>query len=152
MVIYMNNKEYLREKCFEGLEKRGFIEDFEYVKRLNYELDVIYSGDLESFFLNTAYIVCKLKSQGIVINRGRGSAAGSLVCYCLRITEIDPIKHNLIFERFLNPTRVSSINNPDIDVDIPKDKRQAILKQIKKDFGSTKSYQVVNRLSWTAKI
>lgn len=151
MVIYMNNKEYLREKCFEGLEKRGFIEDFEYVKRLNYELDVIYSGDLESFFLNTAYIVCKLKSQGIVINRGRGSAAGSLVCYCLRITEIDPIKHHLIFERFLNPTRVSSISNPDIDVDIPKDKRQAILKQIKKDFGSTKSYQVVNRLSWTAK-
>lgn len=151
MVMCVNNKEYLREKCFEGLERRGHIEDFEYVKRLNYELDVIYSGDLESFFLNTAYIVCKLKAQGIIVNRGRGSAAGSLVCYCLRITEIDPIKHNLIFERFLNPTRVSSISNPDIDVDIPKDKRQAILKQIKKDFGTTQSYQVINRLSWTAK-
>ena len=79
----MDNKDFLRQKCFEGLEKRGFIEDFEYVKRLNYELDVIYSGNLEDFFLNTAYIVCKLKSQGIVVNRGRGSAAGSLVCYCL---------------------------------------------------------------------
>ena len=147
----MDNKEYLRAKCFEGLEKRGFIEDFNYVKRLNYELDVIYSGNLEDFFLNTAYIVCKLKSQGIVVNRGRGSAAGSLVCYCLYITDIDPIKHSLIFERFLNPTRVASIANPDIDVDIPRDQRQMILKQIKKDFGSDKSYQVINKLSWTSK-
>ena len=147
----MDNKDFLRQKCFEGLEKRGFIEDFEYVKRLNYELDVIYSVNLEDFFLNTAYIVCKLKSQGIVVNRGRGSAAGSLVCYCLQITDIDPIEHNLIFERFLNPTRVASIANPDIDVDIPRDKRQTILKEIKKDFGSDKSYQVINKLSWTSK-
>lgn len=149
--MYMNNKEYLRKKCFFGLEKRGHIEDFNYVKRLNYELDVIGSGNLEDFFLNTAYIVCKLKHQGIIVNRGRGSAAGSLVCYCLRITEIDPIEHNLIFERFLNPTRVASIANPDIDVDIPQDKRQAILKEIKKDFGQTRSYQVINKLSWTPK-
>lgn len=147
----MDNKEFLRQKCFEGLERRGFIEDFNYVKRLNYELDVIYSGNLEDFFLNTAYIVCKLKSQGIIVNRGRGSAAGSLVCYCLQITDIDPIEHNLIFERFLNPTRVASIANPDIDIDIPRDKRQDVLKQIKKDFGSNKSYQVINKLSWTAK-
>lgn len=149
--MFMDNKDFLRQKCFEGLEKRGFIEDFDYVKRLNYELDVIYSGNLEDFFLNTAYIVCKLKSQGIVVNRGRGSAAGSLVCYCLQITDIDPIKHNLIFERFLNPTRVASIANPDIDVDIPRDKRQAILKEIKQDFGNDKSYQVINKLSWTVK-
>ena len=149
--MFMDNKDFLRQKCFEGLEKRGFIEDFDYVKRLNYELDVIYSGNLEDFFLNTAYIVCKLKSQGIVVNRGRGSAAGSLVCYCLQITDIDPIEHNLIFERFLNPTRVASIANPDIDVDIPRDKRQAILKEIKQDFGSDKSYQVINKLSWTVK-
>ena len=147
----MDNKEFLRQKCFEGLERRGFIEDFNYVKRLNYELDVIYSGNLEDFFLNTAYIVCKLKSQGIIVNRGRGSAAGSLVCYCLQITDINPIEHNLIFERFLNPTRVASIANPDIDIDIPRDKRQDVLKQIKKDFGSNKSYQVINKLSWTTK-
>lgn len=147
----MDNKEFLRQKCFEGLEKRGFIENFEYIKRLNYELDVIYSGNLEDFFLNTAYIVCKLKSQGIIVNRGRGSAAGSLVCYCLQITNIDPLKNNLIFERFLNPTRVASIANPDIDIDIPRDKRQDILKQIKKDFGNNKSYQVINKLTWTAK-
>ena len=151
MVMFMDNKEFLRQKCFEGLEHRGFIEDFNYVKRLNYELDVIYSGNLEDFFLNTAYIVCKLKSQGIIVNRGRGSAAGSLVCYCLQITDIDPIEHSLIFERFLNPTRVASIANPDIDIDIPRDKRQDVLKQIKKDFGSNKSYQVINKLSWTAK-
>lgn len=147
----IDNKEYLRQKCFEGLEHRGFIENFDYVKRLNYELDVIYSGDLEDFFLNTAYIVCKLKSQGIQVGRGRGSAAGSLVCYCLKITEINPIEHNLIFERFLNPTRVASISNPDIDVDIPRDKRQFILKQIKNDFGENKSFQVINKLQWTLK-
>lgn len=149
--MLMDNKEFLRQKCFEGLEKRGFIENFDYVKRLNYELDVIYSGNLEDFFLNTAYIVCKLKSQGIIVNRGRGSAAGSLVCYCLQITDINPIEHNLIFERFLNPTRVASIANPDIDIDIPRDQRQMILKQIKKDFGGNKSYQVINKLSWTKK-
>lgn len=147
----MNNKEYLRNKCFDGLEKRGLIEDFEYIKRLNYELDIIFSGNLEDFFLITAFIVCKLKNQGVQVGLGRGSAAGSLVCFCLRITEINPIEHQLIFERFLNPTRVASINNPDIDIDISKKSRQFVLKQIKKDFGEKSAYQVINKLSWTTK-
>lgn len=147
----MNNKEYLRNKCFDGLEKRGLIEDFEYIKRLNYELSIIFSGDLQDFFLITAFIVCKLKNQGIQVGLGRGSAAGSLVCFCLRITEINPIEHQLIFERFLNPTRVASINNPDIDIDISRDKRQMVLKQIKKDFGEKNTYQVINKLFWTTK-
>lgn len=147
----MDNKEYLRKKCFEGLRYRGFIEDFEYVKRLNYELDIIFSGNLEDFFLITAFIVCKLKNQGVQVGLGRGSAAGSLVCFCLRITEINPIEHQLIFERFLNPTRVQSISNPDIDIDIPRDKRQVVLRQIKKDFGEKSTYQVINKLSWTTK-
>lgn len=147
----MNNKEYLRNKCFDGLEKRGLIEDFEYIKRLNYELDIIFSGNLEDFFLITAFIVCKLKNQGVQVGLGRGSAAGSLVCFCLRITEINPIEHQLIFERFLNPTRVASINNPDIDIDISKKSRQFVLKQIKKDFGEKSTYQVINKLSWTTK-
>lgn len=145
------NKEYLRQKCFEGLKKRGFLENFEYVKQLNYELSVIFSGDLEDFFLITAFIVCKLKNQGVQVGLGRGSAAGSLVCFCLRITEINPIEHQLIFERFLNPTRVQSINNPDIDIDIARDKRQMILKQIKEVFGEKRTYQVINRLFWTTK-
>lgn len=149
--VIMDNKEYLRQKCFYGLEQRGFVEDFEYVKRLNYELDIIFSGNLEDFFLVTAYIVCKLKSQGIQVGLGRGSAAGSLVCYCLKIVEINPIENNLVFERFLNPTRVKSVSNPDIDIDIPRDQRQMILKQIKNDFGREKSYQVINKLSWTRK-
>ena len=147
----MNNKEYLRQKCFEGLEKRGFHENFDYIKRLQRELDVIFSGNLEDFFLITAFIVCKLKNQGVQVGLGRGSAAGSLVCFCLRITEINPIEHQLIFERFLNPTRVQSISNPDIDIDIPRDKRQMVLKQIKKDFGEKSAYQVINKLSWTTK-
>lgn len=145
------NKEYLRQKCFEGLEKRGFLENFEYVKRLNDELSIIFSGNLEDFFLITAFIVCKLKNQGIQVGLGRGSAAGSLVCFCLKITEINPIENELIFERFLNPTRVKSISNPDIDTDIPHDKRQMILKQIKKDFGEKNTYQVINKLSWSTK-
>lgn len=147
----MNNKEYLRQKCFEGLEKRGFHENFDYIKRLQRELDIIFSGNLEDFFLITAFIVCKLKNQGVQVGLGRGSAAGSLVCFCLRITEINPIENQLIFERFLNPTRVASINNPDIDIDIPRDKRQMVLKQIKKDFGEKSTYQVINKLSWTTK-
>ena len=69
----------------------------------------------------------------------------------MRITEINPIEHQLIFERFLNPTRVQSISNPDIDIDIPRDKRQMVLKQIKKDFGEKSAYQVINKLSWTTK-
>ena len=147
----INNKEYLRQKCFYGLKKRGFIENFEYVKRLNYELRIIFSGHLEDFFLVTAYMVCKLKNQGIQVGLGRGSAAGSLVCYCLKIVEINPIENNLVFERFLNPTRVKSISNPDIDIDISKKSRQFVLKQIKKDFGEEKTYQVINKLFWTNK-
>ena len=147
----MSNHNYLVQKCFDGLQKRGYADNQEYIERLNYELEVIKEGNLADFFLNTAYIVLKMKSQGIMVGLGRGSAAGSLVSYCLKITEIDPLKYPLIFERFLNPTRVKMISSADIDVDIPRDKRQEVLKMVKKDFGEDRAFQIINKLQWTEK-
>ena len=74
-----------------------------------------------------------------------------MVCYCLKITEINPIEHNLIFERFLNPTRINAIASADIDTDIPRDKRKEVLEMVKSDFGEDKSFQIINKLQWTEK-
>ena len=150
------NQVYLQDKCIEGLCKRGITPDNvvewkKYTDRLRYELGIIESGHLASFFLNTAYICLKMKASGILVGLGRGSAAGSLVCYCLKITEIDPIKYGLLFERFLNPTRIQSISSADIDIDIPRDKRQSVLKMVKDDFGHDRTFQVINKLTWTKK-
>lgn len=147
----VDNHNYLIQKAYDGLEKRGFADNQEYIDRLNYELEIIKSGNLADFFLNTAYICIKMKSKGVLLGLGRGSASGSLVCYCLKITEIDPIKHNLIFERFLNPTRINAIASADIDTDIQKDRRQEVLDMIKKDFGVDRSFQIINKLNWTEK-
>lgn len=147
----VSNHNYLVQKCFDGLQKRNLADNHKYIERLNYELDIIKSGNLADFFLNTAYIVLKMKSKGIIVGLGRGSAAGSLVSYCLKITEIDPLKYPLIFERFLNPTRVQMISSADIDIDIPRDKRQEVLKMVKDDFGEDKAFQIINKLQWTEK-
>lgn len=147
----MDNHLFLTTKAMEGLEKRGFGTDKVYLDRLKEELDIIESGNLADFFLNTAYICMKMKSKGIFVGLGRGSAAGSLVCYCLKITEINPIEHNLIFERFLNPTRINAIASADIDTDIPRDKRKEVLEMVKSDFGEDKSFQIINKLQWTEK-
>lgn len=147
----VNNHNYLIQKAYEGLSKRGLSDKQEYIDRLNYELDIIQSGNLADFFLNTAYICIKMKAKGVLVGLGRGSAAGSLVCYCLKITEIDPIKHNLIFERFLNPTRINAIASADIDTDIPRDKREQVLEMVKNDFGEDRSFQIINKLNWTDK-
>lgn len=147
----MSNHNYLVQKCFDGLQKRGLSDKQDYIERLNYELEIIKEGNLADFFLNTAFIVLKMKSKGIIVGLGRGSAAGSLVSYCLKITEIDPLKYPLIFERFLNPTRVKMISSADIDVDIPRDKRQDVLKMVKTDFGEDRAFQIINKLQWTEK-
>lgn len=109
------------------------------IKEVDVE-DYVYDLHIEDShnFLAQSYIV-------------HNSAAGSLVSYCLKITEIDPIKHNLLFERFLNPTRVKMISSADIDVDIPRDKRQEVLKMVKQDFGEDKAFQIINKLQWTEK-
>lgn len=145
------NSNYFVAKCYEGLKRRGLDNKPEYKERLDHEISIIHSGSLEDFFLNTAYIILKVKAEGIMTGLGRGSAAGSLVCYCLGITEIDPIEHGLIFERFLNPTRINAIASADIDSDIPRTKRQDILEMVKESFGAEKTFQIINKLQWTEK-
>lgn len=151
-----SNEKFLKEMCIQGLAKRGITQDHPkretYLDRLKFELNIIYSGMLSDFFLNTAFIVLKLKNKKIPVGLSRGSAGGSLVCYCLKITEIDPIRYGLLFTRFLNPTRVKSINSADIDTDVSKDRRQEVLKIIKGDFGENRTYQVLNKIRWTPKV
>lgn len=147
----MDNKNYFIAKCYDGLKKRGLAGKSKYLDRLNHEIDVISSGNLEDFFLNTAYIVLKIKKEGMMVGNGRGSAAGSLVAYCLGITEIDPLEYGLIFERFLNPTRINSIASADIDTDVSRRDRQKILEMVKKEFGEDKTFQIINKLKWTEK-
>jgi len=150
------NALFLKDLAIEGLCKRGITPEKpeqwkEYTDRIDYEVKIINSGNLADFFLNTAFGCLKQKSNGILLGLGRGSAAGSLVAYCLRITEIDPIFFGLPFERFLNPTRVNSINSADIDIDIPRTERKRILEIYKDDFGRDRTYQVINKLKWTKK-
>ena len=113
---------YLALKAREGLNRRfnGRSVPLEYEKRMGYELNVITQMGFAGYFLIVQDFINAAKSKGIPVGPGRGSAAGSLVAYALRITEIDPIKYNLLFERFLNPERISM---PDIDTDI-SDKRR----------------------------
>ena len=126
-------KDYLIALCKEGLKRRcrGNISK-EYIKRLEYELSVIIKMNFENYFLIVYDFILYAKKKGIVVGPGRGSAAGSLVSYCLGITEIDPLKYNLLFERFLNPERISM---PDIDTDFPDDKRNEVVAYVKEKYG-----------------
>ena len=105
---------YLRELCFTGLKERYKEPTQEAIDRLNYEIDVIAKMGYIEYFLITWDFINYAKENNIMVGPGRGSAAGSIVAYTLRITDIDPIKYSLLFERFLNPERVSM---PDIDID-----------------------------------
>ena len=126
-------KDYLVALCKEGLKRRckGNVSK-EYIKRLEYELSIIIKMNFENYFLIVYDFILYAKKKGIVVGPGRGSAAGSLVSYCLGITEIDPLKYNLLFERFLNPERISM---PDIDTDFPDDKRNEVVSYIKEKYG-----------------
>ena len=116
---------YLKKLCVDGLKKIfGDTVSKKYVDRLKYELDVIKKMGFCNYFLVVSDYVSFAKSQGILVGPGRGSAAGSLVSYVLGITTIDPIKYNLLFERFLNPERVTM---PDIDIDFEFTRRQEVV-------------------------
>ena len=135
-----NSKQYLEDLCKFGLNKRlnqkknnkEIYNVNEYKQRLFYELDIINKMGFTDYFLIVFDYVRYAKINDICVGPGRGSAGGSLVSYCLGITEIDPIKYNLLFERFLNPERISM---PDIDVDFPDDRRDEVIKYIGKRFG-----------------
>ena len=123
--------EYLRALCHKGLERRGLYYK-EYLDRLSYELDVIHRMGYDDYFLIVWDFILYAKKNKVLVGPGRGSAAGSLVSYCLGITEIDPLKYGLLFERFLNPERVSM---PDIDTDFPDKDRDFVINHVKELYG-----------------
>lgn len=125
--------QYLTQLCIAGLKKR--LNDQvskEYAERLRYELDIIISMHFEDYFLIVWDFILFAKKQGIYVGPGRGSAAGSLVSYCLGITHVDPIEYNLLFERFLNPERISM---PDIDTDFPDNRRDEVIDYVYQTYG-----------------
>ncbi len=131
--------EYLRLKCFEGLKER-YGENADAVARLEYELGVIESMGFVDYFLIVWDVIKYAKDNGIPVGPGRGSAAGSIVSYCLRITDIDPIKYSLFFERFLNSERVSM---PDIDMDFCYERRQEVLDYVTEKYGEDRVAQII---------
>src|SRR3954463_16298667 len=142
---------YLRELCYKGLhtrygERAGT--DSDLIKRLDYEVDILERTGFVSYFLIVWDFIHFAKQRGIPVGPGRGSAAGSLVAYVLGITDIDPLQFGLIFERFLNPERVSP---PDIDVDFCKDRRGEVLEYVRKKYGERRVSQIVTFNKMNAK-
>lgn len=131
---------YLRHLCEKGaMERYGTLEG-EVGERLNYELGVIESMGFTSYFLITWDFVEFAKSNGILVGPGRGSSAGSIICYCLNITGLDPLHHRLIFERFLNPSRISM---PDIDIDFADDRRTEVIDYVVRKYGDDRVAQII---------
>ena len=131
---------YLRMLCEKGLSERYEKETPELRERLEYELGVIEKMGYVDYFLIVWDFINYAKSQGIMVGPGRGSAAGSVVAYCLRITDIEPTQYSLIFERFLNPERVSM---PDIDVDFCYRRRQEVIEYVTRKYGADRVSQII---------
>ena len=132
--------DYLQKLCYEGLEKRYGEPSRELKDRLAYELDTIQNMGYVDYFLIVWDFIKYAKDHGIAVGPGRGSAAGSIVSYCLGITTIDPIRYQLLFERFLNPERVSM---PDIDVDFCFERRQEVIDYVVRKYGKDRVVQIV---------
>jgi len=134
-------EEYLETLALKGLRKKfGDAPPASYMERIRRELDVINTMGYPSYFLIVWDFINHAKEHSVPVGPGRGSAAGSLVAYCLGITEIDPIKYGLLFERFLNPDRVSL---PDIDVDFCKDRRADVLNYVSDKYGRDHVAQII---------
>ena len=136
------NSSYLKKLVFDGLEKRFANDDRieEAKERCEYELSVIEKMGYVDYFLIVWDFIRFAKSQGIPVGPGRGSAAGSIISYCLEITDINPLDYNLIFERFLNPERVSM---PDIDIDFCYERREEVIDYVVNKYGEDKVAQIV---------
>ena len=136
--------EYLNKLCFEGLQKHYGVDGQppkqELKDRLNYELGIIQKMGYVDYFLIVWDFIKYAKDHDIMVGPGRGSAAGSIVSYCLGITNIDPIKYQLLFERFLNPERVSM---PDIDIDFCFERRQEVIDYVVRKYGPDRVVQIV---------
>ena len=142
-----NSWTYLNKLCYDGLKERYGDENAPagetgqtLKERLDYELNVIQTMGYVDYFLIVWDFINYAKQNGIMVGPGRGSAAGSIVSYCLKITNIDPIRYNLLFERFLNPERVSM---PDIDIDFCFERRQEVIDYVGRKYGQEKVVQIV---------
>ncbi|MGL5260189.1 MAG: DNA polymerase III subunit alpha [Lachnospiraceae bacterium] len=139
---------YLSKLCFDGLQQRYPQNHAELEERLNYELETIKNMGYVDYFLIVWDFINYARQVKIAVGPGRGSAAGSLVSYCLRITDIDPIKYSLLFERFLNPERVSM---PDIDIDFCYERRQEVIDYVSDKYGADKVVQITTFGTMAAK-
>ncbi len=139
---------YLNKLCQDGMAKRYPQDDGALQKRMEYELGIIKDMGFVDYFLIVWDYINYCRENGIAVGPGRGSAAGSIVSYCLRITNIDPIKYNLLFERFLNPERISM---PDIDVDFCFERRQEVIDHVNRKYGKDRVVQIVTFGTMAAK-
>ncbi|MFZ1322718.1 MAG: DNA polymerase III subunit alpha [Ignavibacteria bacterium] len=132
--------DYLEKISFDGMKKIYPDVNEAAEKRLRFELDIIKKMDFSGYFLIVQDFISYAKSIGILVGPGRGSAAGSLVCYCIGITNVNPLDYDLLFERFLNPERVSM---PDIDIDFQDDRREEVIQYAKDKYGTDSVAQIV---------
>ena len=137
----MDSTDFLTKLCLAGLKKRlGGSIPKAYSDRLEYELSVINKMGFVNYFLIVYDFILEARRRGINVGPGRGSAAGSLVAYCIGITMVDPLRYHLLFERFLNPERVSM---PDIDTDIPDDRRDEVIEYVRQKYGDDHTAMIV---------
>ncbi len=136
----MDNADYLRRLCYEGMAKKLPNADEEAKERLEYELGVIVQMGFVDYFLIVWDFIHYAKVNGIMVGPGRGSGAGSLAAYCLDITDVDPIQYNLLFERFLNPERISM---PDFDIDFCYERRQEVIDYVAEKYGDGHVSQII---------
>lgn len=137
----MDHFEYFRQLCMQGMKKRyGDNPPKEYYDRLEYELETVEKMGYTDYYLIVADFVSFAKSKNIPVGPGRGSGAGSIAAYCMEITDLDPMKYNLLFERFLNPERVSM---PDFDIDFCYERRGEVIDYVTKKYGADHVAQIV---------
>ena len=144
----MTDEQYLRKLCDEKITNRYPVVTDEINKRLEYELSIIHRMGYDSYFLIVWDFINFARSQNIAVGPGRGSAAGSIVAYILGITDIDPLKYNLLFERFLNPERVTM---PDIDIDFCYIRRDEVIEYVKRRYGDDHVAQIITFGTMAAK-
>ncbi|MDX5349055.1 MAG: DNA polymerase III subunit alpha, partial [Hymenobacteraceae bacterium] len=145
---HANADAFLRHLTYEGAAKRYTEVTDEVKERLDYELNIIETMGFAGYFLIVQDFINKGRDMGVAVGPGRGSAAGSAVAYCIGITNIDPIKYSLLFERFLNPERVSM---PDIDVDFDDENRQRVIDYVVEKYGKTQVAQIITFGTMAAK-
>ena len=146
---YTDKDEYLRHLTYEGARKRWGTLTAEQTERLDFELAMIARMGFPGYFLIVQDFLRAAREMGVSVGPGRGSAAGSAVAYCLKITDIDPIKYGLLFERFLNLDRISM---PDIDIDFDEDGRESVLKYVVNKYGHDKVAHIITFGSMAAKM